>query len=78
MSCVHYQFKSSTDWNTLRFDGLNISVGELKSMIMERERIPATSYGLSLADAQTKAPFKNDGQLLPRNSSLIVARIPPV
>lgn len=55
MSCVHYKFKNSLDYETLTFDGLYISVEELKRSIYEKKRIgKSTDCDLMITNAQTK------------------------
>lgn len=52
---VHYKFKSALDYDTVTFDGLHISVGDLKSSISQQKRIGKTSdFDLEITNAQTK------------------------
>lgn len=52
---VHYKFKSALDYDTVTFDGLHISVGDLKSAISQQKRIGKTSdFDLQITNAQTK------------------------
>ena len=77
MSCIHYKIKSFLDYKTLTFEGLHISVGDLKREIQEREKIGIQGgFELELTNAQTKKVYKDDSELIPRNSSVTVARIP--
>lgn len=54
MSCVHYKFSSKLDYNTVTFDGLHITLAELKRQIMGRERLKATDCDLQITNAQTR------------------------
>lgn len=54
MSCVHYKFYSKLDYNTVTFDGLYITLSELKKQIMGRERLKATDCDLQITNAQTQ------------------------
>lgn len=54
MSCVHYKFSSKLDYNTVTFDGLHITLSELKKQIMARERLKATDCDLQITNAQTR------------------------
>ena len=54
MSCVHYKFSSKLDYNTVTFDGLHITLSELKRQIMARERLKATDCDLQITNAQTR------------------------
>uniref|UniRef100_A0A914XC56 DWNN domain-containing protein n=1 Tax=Plectus sambesii TaxID=2011161 RepID=A0A914XC56_9BILA len=46
MSCIHYKFRASLEYKTLTFDGLHISVADLKREICEKENIKAESFDL--------------------------------
>lgn len=54
MSCVHYKFSSKLDYNTVTFDGMHITLNELKRQIMARERLKATECDLQITNAQTR------------------------
>lgn len=55
MSCIHFKFKSSLDYEKLTFDGLQISVGDLKEAIMKQKKIGLSNqYTLNVVDAQSK------------------------
>ena len=55
MSCIRFKFKSSLEYEKLTFDGLQISLGELKDAIMKQKKIGlANQYTLSVVDAQSK------------------------
>lgn len=64
MSCVHYKFSSKLDYNTVTFDGLHITLNELKKQIMSRERLKATDCDLQITNAQTReGTLSADAQL---------------
>ncbi|XP_050671220.1 E3 ubiquitin-protein ligase RBBP6 isoform X3 [Leptidea sinapis] len=74
---VHYKFKSALDYDTVTFDGLHISVGDLKTAISQQKRIGKTSdFDLQITNAQTKEVYVDDNTLIPKNTSLLVARVP--
>uniref|UniRef100_A0A8C5CQE1 DWNN domain-containing protein n=1 Tax=Gadus morhua TaxID=8049 RepID=A0A8C5CQE1_GADMO len=73
MSCVHYKFSSKLDYNTVTFDGLHITLNELKRQIMARERLKATDCDLQ--DHQC-ADYTDDEIHIPKHSSVIVRRTP--
>lgn len=74
---VHYKFKSSLDFDTVTFDGLHISVGELKKNILQQKKIgKAADFDLQITNAQTKEVYTTDDFLIPKNTSVIVARVP--
>lgn len=52
---VHYKFKSALDFDTITFDGLHISVADLKKSIVHQKRIGKTmDFDLNITNAQTK------------------------
>ncbi|KAL1452368.1 hypothetical protein MTO96_043811 [Rhipicephalus appendiculatus] len=74
---VHYKFKSSLDFDTVTFDGLHISVGELKKNILQQKKIgKGADFDLQITNAQTKEVYTSDDYLIPKNTSVIVARVP--
>uniref|UniRef100_A0ABM5F024 E3 ubiquitin-protein ligase RBBP6 isoform X1 n=2 Tax=Pogona vitticeps TaxID=103695 RepID=A0ABM5F024_9SAUR len=76
MSCVHYKFSSKLNYDTVTFDGLHISLFDLKRQIMGREKLKAADCDLQITNAQTKEEYTDDNALIPKNSSVIVRRIP--
>lgn len=54
MSCVHYKFSSKLNYDTVTFDGLHISLSDLKRQIMGREKLKAADCDLQITNAQTK------------------------
>lgn len=52
---VHYKFKSALDFDTISFDGLHISVADLKKEIITKKRLGKTQdFDLQITNAQTK------------------------
>lgn len=52
---VHYKFKSALEYDTVTFDGLHISVRDLKKAILHQKRIGKnTDFDLQVTNAQTK------------------------
>lgn len=76
MSCVHYKFSSKLDYNTVTFDGLHITLSELKRQIMARERLKATDCDLQITNAQTREEYTDDEAHIPKHSSVVVRRTP--
>jgi len=57
---IHYKFKSAIDYDTITFDGLHISVSDLKKSIVQQKRLgKATDFDLMITNAQT-----NEGETL--------------
>lgn len=76
---VHYKFKSSKEFDTVTFDGLHISIGELKKNIIQQKKIGKNAdYELQITNAQTKEVYDSDDTLVAKNTSVLVSRIPIV
>ena len=74
---VHYKFKSALEYDTVTFDGLHISVKDLKKAILQQKKIGKTSdFDLQVTNAQTKETYSDENVLIPKNASLIIARVP--
>ena len=55
MSCIHFKFKSSLDYEKITFDGLQISLAELKEAIMKMKKIGLSNeFSLEVVDSQSK------------------------
>ncbi|CAG9828112.1 unnamed protein product [Diabrotica balteata] len=74
---VHYKFKSALEYDTVTFDGLHISVKDLKNAIIQQKRIgKSTDFDLQVTNAQTKEVYEDENTLISKNASLLIARIP--
>lgn len=52
---VHYKFKSTLNFDTITFDGLHISVGDLKREIVQQKRLgKIIDFDLQITNAQSK------------------------
>lgn len=60
MSCIHYKFRSALEYDTITFDGLSISLADLKRSIITQKKFGKNSdFDLEVTNAQTK-----EGELL--------------
>jgi hypothetical protein len=76
-SVVHFKFKSSLVKDSVTFDGHYISVGELKRLIAAKKGLgPEGGAELEVSDWNTRAAYANDAEQIPRNTSVIVRRVP--
>ncbi|KIY91532.1 hypothetical protein MNEG_16432 [Monoraphidium neglectum] len=74
---VHFKFKSSLVKDSVTFDGHYISVGELKRLIAAKKGLGAEGGAeLEVSDWNTRAAYTNDAEQIPRNTSVIVRRVP--
>lgn len=53
MSCIHYKFKSSLDYNSVTFDGMHLSLADLKKLISLQKRLKPGEFDLEITNAQT-------------------------
>lgn len=55
MSCIHYKFRSALEYDTITFDGLSISLADLKRSIITQKKFGKNSdFDLEVTNAQTK------------------------
>jgi len=54
MSHIHYKFSSKLDYDTVVFDRLYVSLKDLKSQIMGREKLRVGDCDLQITNAQSK------------------------
>ncbi|KAJ3009991.1 UNVERIFIED_CONTAM: hypothetical protein HDU68_002382 [Siphonaria sp. JEL0065] len=77
MSVVFYKFKSAKDYDQAVFDGLGISVFDLKKEIMVKKKLgKGLDFDLVVSNAQTNDEYPDDNQVIPRNTSILVLRRP--
>ncbi|XP_034443418.1 E3 ubiquitin-protein ligase RBBP6-like [Hippoglossus hippoglossus] len=77
MSYVHYKFSSKLHSKTVTFDGLHVTLKELKRLIMRRERLLATECDLQITNDQTDKEYTDDEAHIRKHSSVIVRLTPP-
>jgi len=76
-SSVFYKFKSQRDESRVTFDGTAISVFDLKREIILANNLgKANDFDLYVYDASTNQEYKDDSQVIPRSSSVVVKRMP--
>ncbi|KAF8809466.1 DWNN-domain-containing protein [Phlegmacium glaucopus] len=76
-SSVFYKFSSRKDESRVTFDGTGISVFDLKrEIILANNMGKANDFDLHIFDATSKQEHKDDSQIIPRSSSVIVKRLP--
>lgn len=54
MSCIHFKFTNTVENDKIKFDGLQISVSDLKQAIMKQKNLKQNLYSLKIIDSQTK------------------------
>uniref|UniRef100_G1PYZ7 RB binding protein 6, ubiquitin ligase n=1 Tax=Myotis lucifugus TaxID=59463 RepID=G1PYZ7_MYOLU len=76
MSCVHYKFASTLNYAIVTFDGRHISLRDLKTQILGREKLKAAKCDLQISNSKTAEEYTEDNALIPKNTSVLVRRIP--
>ncbi len=79
MSVVYFKFHSSNTYDSVPCDGLYLTVAELKKGILAAKKLPMgkkMSSDLKIINEQTKEEYKNDDDMIARNVSVIVSRVP--
>ncbi|XP_076818178.1 uncharacterized protein LOC143463545 [Clavelina lepadiformis] len=76
MSAIHYKFSSSNEYKNITFDGLNVSLLDLKKAIMEKQKLKSTELDLHITNAQTLQVYKDEAALIPKNTAVLVRRVP--
>ncbi|XP_010183010.1 PREDICTED: E3 ubiquitin-protein ligase RBBP6-like [Mesitornis unicolor] len=76
MSCVFYKFTSVLKYKSITFNGFDICLRDLKYKIMKSEKLKMTTCDLEVTNAQTKEEYIDDSALIPKNTSVIVRRVP--
>ena len=74
---VRYKFKNDLEQSTLKCDGFHISAMDLKKEIVRQKKFGrVTEFDLIVTNAHTGETYKKDEDLIPKNSSLVIARHP--
>lgn len=74
---IHFKFKSALEYDSLPFEGNGLLLWELKKEISQAKRLgSSTDYDLLITNAQTNEDYTDENQLVPKNTSVVVRRIP--
>ncbi|XP_077233023.1 E3 ubiquitin ligase PQT3-like isoform X2 [Tasmannia lanceolata] len=74
---VYYKFKSAKDYDSVPIDGHFISVANLKEKIFESKHLGSgTDFDLMVSNAQTNEEYSDEATLIPKNTSVLVRRVP--
>ncbi|WAQ83680.1 hypothetical protein PtA15_4A128 [Puccinia triticina] len=75
---VYYRFKSQKDFQRIIFEGIGISVWDLKREIIQESKMgKGTDFDFAIYNADTDEEYANDHAIIPRSSSVIARRLPP-
>ncbi|KAI9498137.1 DWNN domain-containing protein [Zychaea mexicana] len=79
MSVIYYKFKAAkdSDYDVYTFDGPGATVFDVKREILRAKKLgKGTDFDLAIYNAQTDEEYKDDVFVVPRNTSIIVRRLP--
>ncbi len=78
MSVVYFKFASSNTYDSVPCEGLYLTVAELKKEILAAKKLgKKMNSDLRVINEQTKEEYENDDDMISRNASVIVSRVPP-
>lgn len=66
------------DFNVINFDGVQIRLFDLKRMIVDQKGFDKDSddFELLITNNNTQKPYTDDNAFVPKNTDLIVQRVP--
>ncbi|PNT69231.1 hypothetical protein BRADI_3g51617v3 [Brachypodium distachyon] len=74
---VYYKFKSARDYDSIPIEGQFISVINLKERIFESKHLGrGTDFDLMISNAQTDEEYADESIMIPKNTSVLIRRIP--
>eukprot|EP00249_Psilotum_nudum_P023482 c28890_g1_i5 orf=401-3727(+) len=74
---VHFKFRSAVEYDSVGIDGHFISIANLKEKIVEQKSLgKGADFDLVITNAQSGEEYTDDNQLLPKNTSVIIKRVP--
>ncbi|CAA7049334.1 unnamed protein product [Microthlaspi erraticum] len=74
---IYYKFKSARDYDTISMDGPFITVGLLKDKIYETKHLGSgKDLDIVISNAQTNQEYLDDAHLIPKNTSVLIRRVP--
>ncbi|KAF3326715.1 E3 ubiquitin-protein ligase RBBP6 [Carex littledalei] len=74
---VYFKFKSAKEFNSLPIEGQFISIGNLKERIFELKHLGrGNDFDIVVSNAQTNEEYLDEAALIPRNTSVLIRRVP--
>ncbi|CAN0007396.1 unnamed protein product [Discosporangium mesarthrocarpum] len=76
-STVKFKFKSAMEYDTVSFAGTGIKLLDLKRAIVDQKQLHlGMEFDLELVNDQTKEVYKGDTEVVAKNASVVVKRVP--
>ncbi|XP_070509102.1 E3 ubiquitin-protein ligase RBBP6-like [Chironomus tepperi] len=77
MNCIRYKFKSENSFSQILFTGTNISVADIKKEIYSQRKLGRSeNVDLMISNLSNSDKYTEDTDLVPKNTSVIVMRVP--
>lgn len=76
VSSINYKFRSYKDYSTITFEGASLPLWELKYEIVTQLKMNSKDFDLLFYDGETDEQIADDYTQIPRNSHIIIHRIP--
>ncbi|XP_070509111.1 uncharacterized protein [Chironomus tepperi] len=77
MNCIRYKFKSENSFSQILFTGTNISVADIKKEIYKQRKLGRSeNVDLMISNLSNNEKYTEDTDLVPKNTSVIVMRVP--
>ncbi|CAM6098735.1 unnamed protein product [Calypogeia fissa] len=74
---IHFKFRSAVEYDSVNIEGHFVSVINLKDKIIEAKNLgKGTDFDLLITNAQTGEEYTDDAFLVPKNTSVIIKRVP--
>ncbi|XP_024539207.1 E3 ubiquitin ligase PQT3-like isoform X1 [Selaginella moellendorffii] len=74
---VYYKFKSAKDYSAVPVEGPFLSILQLKERIVDKMRLERPpDFDLLISNSQTNEEYADEGFLVPKNTSVLVRRVP--
>ena len=74
---VRYKFKNDLEFASLPCDGFDVSLRDLKRAVVRAKKLGRiTDFDLIVTNSQSNQTYSKDEDLIPKNSTLIIARHP--
>ncbi|MCO5591097.1 hypothetical protein L7F22_045074 [Adiantum nelumboides] len=74
---VHFKFRSAVAFDSIRVEGSGITVANLKDKIVEQKNLGRSrNFDLVITNAESGEEYMEDSFLVPKNTSLIIKRVP--
>ncbi|KAJ1910344.1 Retinoblastoma-binding protein [Mycoemilia scoparia] len=76
MSIIFYKFRSGREFSKLPFDGLTISVQDLKEEILKESHLNADEFDLVISNSHTNEDYTSLKTQVPKGTYVLVRRVP--